>query len=90
MMDRLSERVEFRVHAHAFRHTFATVATPAGRTAWRFRCEEPDCPIGVVTYSQEWEPDAGLSVHCPLCSSAMGELDIADVVGSDDGDIDEC
>jgi integrase len=27
MMDRLEARVGFRVHAHAFRHTFATVAT---------------------------------------------------------------
>lgn len=27
LMDRLQERVGFRVHAHAFRHTFATVAT---------------------------------------------------------------
>jgi integrase/recombinase XerD len=33
LMDRLSERVGFRVHAHAFRHTFATVATQLG---WNF------------------------------------------------------
>jgi hypothetical protein len=26
-MDRLQVRVGFRVHAHAFRHTFATVAS---------------------------------------------------------------
>jgi site-specific recombinase XerD len=32
-MDRLAERVGFRVHAHAFRHTFATVATQLG---WNF------------------------------------------------------
>jgi integrase len=32
-MDRLEERVGFRVHAHAFRHTFATVATKLG---WNF------------------------------------------------------
>jgi site-specific recombinase XerD len=30
LMDRLTERVGFRVHAHAFRHTFATVATQLG------------------------------------------------------------
>jgi integrase len=33
MMDRLQRRVCFRVHAHAFRHTFATVATQLG---WNF------------------------------------------------------
>jgi integrase/recombinase XerD len=33
MMDRLKERTGFRVHAHAFRHTFATVATKLG---WNF------------------------------------------------------
>jgi integrase len=33
MMDRLQNRVGFRVHAHAFRHTFATVATKLG---WNF------------------------------------------------------
>lgn len=30
MMDRLQRRVGFRVHAHGFRHTFATVATQLG------------------------------------------------------------
>jgi site-specific recombinase XerD len=30
IMDRLQERVGFRVHAHGFRHTFATVATKLG------------------------------------------------------------
>lgn len=30
MMDRLEQAVGFRVHAHAFRHTFATVATKLG------------------------------------------------------------
>jgi integrase len=33
MMDRLTLRVGFRVHAHAFRHTFATVAAKMG---WNF------------------------------------------------------
>jgi integrase len=33
MMDRLEGRVGFRVHAHGFRHTFATVATKLG---WNF------------------------------------------------------
>lgn len=33
LMDRLQARVGFRVHAHAFRHTFATVATKLG---WNF------------------------------------------------------
>lgn len=33
IMDRLGQRVGFRVHAHAFLHTFATVATKMG---WNF------------------------------------------------------
>lgn len=33
MLDRIQERVGFRIHAHAFRHTFATVATQLG---WKF------------------------------------------------------
>jgi len=33
MMDRLQRRTGFRVHAHGFRHTFATVATQLG---WNF------------------------------------------------------
>jgi integrase len=33
MMDRLQEAVGFRIHAHGFRHTFATVATQLG---WNF------------------------------------------------------
>ena len=33
MMDRLQHRTGFHVHAHAFRHTFATVATKLG---WNF------------------------------------------------------
>ena len=33
LLDRLQLRVGFRVHAHAFRHTFATVATQLG---WNF------------------------------------------------------
>ena len=33
MMNRLQAKVGFRVHAHAFRHTFATVATQLG---WNF------------------------------------------------------
>src|SRR5712692_7484660 len=33
IMDRLQTRVGFHVHAHAFRHTFATVATKMG---WNF------------------------------------------------------
>jgi len=33
MMDRLTERTGFRIHAHAFRHTFATVAAKMG---WNF------------------------------------------------------
>ena len=33
MMERLSRRVGFRVHAHGFRHTFATVTTKLG---WNF------------------------------------------------------
>jgi integrase len=32
-MDRITLRVGFRVHAHAFRHTFATVAAKMG---WNF------------------------------------------------------
>jgi site-specific recombinase XerD len=37
MMDRLQERVGFRVHAHGFRHTFATVATQMGWNLERVR-----------------------------------------------------
>jgi integrase len=37
MMDRLQERVGFRVHAHAFRHTFATVAAQSGWNLERLR-----------------------------------------------------
>ncbi len=33
MIDRLTARTGFRVHAHAFRHTFATVAAKMG---WNF------------------------------------------------------
>ncbi len=33
MMDRLKDRTGLRVHAHALRHTFATVATKLG---WNF------------------------------------------------------
>ena len=33
MLDRLQVRAGFRVHAHAFRHTFATVACKMG---WNF------------------------------------------------------
>jgi site-specific recombinase XerD len=33
MMDRLKQRTGIRVHAHAFRHTFATIATKLG---WNF------------------------------------------------------
>ncbi len=33
MMDRLTMRVGFKIHAHAFRHTFATVAAKKG---WNF------------------------------------------------------
>ena len=33
MIDPLKERTGFRVHAHAFRHAFATVATKLG---WNF------------------------------------------------------
>jgi integrase len=37
MMDRLEERVGFHVHAHGFRHTFATVATQMGWNLERVR-----------------------------------------------------
>ncbi len=37
MMDRLEERVGFHVHAHGFRHTFATVATQSGWNLERVR-----------------------------------------------------
>jgi site-specific recombinase XerD len=37
MMDRLQRRVGFRVHAHAFRHTFATVAVKLGWNLERLR-----------------------------------------------------
>jgi hypothetical protein len=61
---------------------FAAAAEAGGRwTAWRFRCEEHDCPVGVVTYSREWEPDAGPPVCCPLCGTGLGGLAIVDAVG---------
>lgn len=37
LMDRLEERVGFHVHAHGFRHTFATVATQMGWNLERVR-----------------------------------------------------
>ena len=46
MMDRLQVRVGFRVHAHAFRHTFATVATKLG---WNF--EHLRAAMGHADYS---------------------------------------
>jgi len=46
MMDRLQSRVGFRVHAHAFRHTFATVATKLG---WNF--EHLRAAMGHVDYA---------------------------------------
>ena len=46
MMDRLQVRVGFRVHAHAFRHAFATVATKLG---WNF--EHLRSAMGHADYS---------------------------------------
>jgi site-specific recombinase XerD len=45
IMDRLQKRVGFHVHAHAFRHTFATVATKMG---WNF--EHLRAPMGHSDY----------------------------------------
>ena len=45
-MNRLEKRVGFRVHAHAFRHTFATVATQMG---WNF--ERLRSAMGHADYS---------------------------------------
>ena len=36
-MDRIERRVGFHIHAHAFRHTFATVACQAGWNLERLR-----------------------------------------------------
>src|SRR5256885_4428689 len=46
MMDRLEAEVGFRVHAHGFRHTFATVATKLG---WNF--EHLRAAVGHATYA---------------------------------------
>jgi integrase len=46
MMDRLQRRVGFRVHAHAFRHTFATVATQLG-----WNCERLRAAMGHADYN---------------------------------------
>ena len=46
MMDRLEAGVGFRVHAHGFRHTFATVATKLG---WNF--EHLRAAMGHATYA---------------------------------------
>ncbi|MBV9101913.1 MAG: tyrosine-type recombinase/integrase [Candidatus Dormibacteraeota bacterium] len=46
MMDRLEKRVGFHVHAHAFRHTFATVATQLG---WNL--EKVRAAMGHADYS---------------------------------------
>jgi len=46
MMDRLEAVVGFRVHAHGFRHTFATVATKLG---WNF--EHLRAAMGHATYA---------------------------------------
>ena len=37
LMDRLERRVGFHIHAHAFRHTFATVACQSGWNLERLR-----------------------------------------------------
>jgi hypothetical protein len=34
-------------------------------------------------YSQEWEPESGMPVHCPICSSALGSLELTNSIGND-------
>jgi hypothetical protein len=72
-------------HQNELANVMFAATAEAGRqwTAWRFRCEEPDCAVGVVTYSQEWEPGSGLPVRCPLCGSALGDLELIENIGSD-------
>ncbi|HEX6348403.1 MAG TPA: tyrosine-type recombinase/integrase [Candidatus Dormibacteraeota bacterium] len=48
MMDRLKRSVGFRVHAHAFRHTFATVATQMGWNFERLRAAMGHSDYGIL------------------------------------------
>lgn len=45
MLDRVQDRVGFRVHAHAFRHTFATVAAQMGWNFERLRAANGACEL---------------------------------------------
>jgi integrase len=48
MMNRLQAAVGFRVHAHAFRHTFATVATQMGWNFERLRSAMGHSDYGIL------------------------------------------
>ena len=48
MMDRLTLRAGFRVHAHAFRHTFATVAAKLGRNFEHLRAAMGHSDYGML------------------------------------------
>jgi len=48
LMDRLEKRVGFHVHAHAFRHTFATVTCQAGWNLERLRAAMGHADYGVL------------------------------------------
>ena len=56
MMDRLEGRVGLRVHAHGFRHTFATVATQMGWNLERVRdvCLSAERDLGPKTAWAEY------------------------------------
>jgi site-specific recombinase XerD len=62
IMDRLQRRVGFRVHAHAFRHTFATVVTKLG---WNF--EHLRAAMGHAEY-KELQPYVRLATERDLGS----------------------
>lgn len=62
-------------HLNEMADTMFAAVAEAGRIhrVWQFRCVEPGCPVGQVTYSEEWEPEPGTPIHCPICGSAMGD-----------------
>src|SRR5713226_2886008 len=60
MMDRLTVSAGFRVHAHAFRHTFATVAAKLGWNFEHLRAAMGHSDYGCCSATYGWRPNATL------------------------------